>query len=110
MDDRRLAGNFGFGFQKATCEGSNLFRRIYFFLISEDTPFRLYKQISAGFEWFGEYFNLSFNGYLPLNQKGHKRLKQFQLTDRFHLKHESNDYAMRGFDVNASDLSISIPG
>jgi len=101
MDDKRLAGNVGLGFQKTDCDASTMLRG-YAFFDYRNTRYRLYKQISIGAEWSGPYFNLNANGYLPLNQSGQKKITDFRFRHLFLLEQIDNDYSFRGFDFNAS--------
>lgn len=102
MDNRKIAGNVGIGFQRTdVCDASTMTRG-YLFFDWRDTRYRLYRQISFGGEWTGPYFNLYGNFYLPLDSSGKRRTSEFRFRNVFRLEQTSKDYSYRGFDFNAS--------
>lgn len=101
LDNNRFAGNFGIGLQKASPDKSSLTRG-YVFYDFKKTRFHTLNQICIGAEWLGPYFNMLFNSYWPLEQRGRQNVEEFNFPGGFFLKHIRGEVPLKGIEICSS--------
>jgi hypothetical protein len=99
LDNGRLAGNFGVGFQIHNNEQQ---LRGYVFYDFRDTSFRLLNQITVGADWHSSYLDLRLNTYWPTQDSGHADIDRYLYSNDQVATRYSNIRAWKGVEFDAS--------
>jgi hypothetical protein len=99
LDNSRLAGNFGVGFQiQNECQRL----RGYVFYDFRDTSFSILNQITIGAEWHCSHCDVRLNTYWPTANSGHADKDRFFYDQGQVATRCSNNRTWKGVEFNCS--------